>query len=141
MNAEQIMLVQSSWEELAPMMEKFGELMYRRVFELDPSLKDKFSGDERQQGTILMSMIGSAVDMLFHIETLEPQLADVGGRHNKYGARPEDYETFRAALLWTLEQLLGSAFVPEIREAWNAVYDHLMESMIKAQREGTPDHP
>lgn len=136
MNAEQIMLVQSSWEEVAPMAGKLGELFYKRVFELDPSIKELFPDDERRQGEIFMSMFAGAVEMLFHLDTLEPSVRDLGRRHNGYGTRPEHYQTFRVALLWTLERVLGEGFTAEVREAWEVVYDYLARMMQEAQLSG-----
>lgn len=136
MNAEHVMLVQSSWEEVEPLAGKLGELFYRRVFELDPSIKELFPDDPRLQGEIFMSMFGGAVEMLFHLDTLEPSVRDLGRRHRAYGSKPEHYDTFRVALLWTLERVLGEAFTTEVREAWEAVYDYLARIMQEAQLAG-----
>ncbi|MBN2080918.1 hemin receptor [bacterium] len=135
MNAEQIMLVQSSWEELRPLAEKTGELLYRRVFELAPELRERFPGTEREQGEVLMKMIGTAVDMLFSPATLDAELHTVGRRHAGYGARPADYRVFHAALIWTLERLLGEAFTQDVRAAWDAAFTHFAETMQAAQQE------
>ena len=133
MNAEQIMLVQSSWEEVQPMAGKLGELFYKRVFELDPAIKELFPDDPRRQGELFMAMFGGAVEMLFHLDTLEPSVHDLGRRHNAYGTKPEHYDTFRSALLWTLERVLDEAFTAEVRQAWEAVFDYLARMMLAAQ--------
>jgi hemoglobin-like flavoprotein len=39
-----------------------------------------------------------------------------------YGVKDPDYETVGAALLWTIEQGLGDAFTPAVREAWSEAY-------------------
>jgi len=135
MNAEHIMLVQSSWEEVEAMSSKMGDLFYRRVFELDPSIRPLFPEDPHEQGQLIMSMFGGAVEMLFHLDTLEPSVRDLGRRHNAYGTEPEHYETFKKALLWTLERVLGNAYTPEVQDAWIAVYDYLAKTMIEAQLE------
>jgi hemoglobin-like flavoprotein len=140
MNAEQIMLVQSSWELVEPMAVKLGELFYRRVFELNPSLKELFPDDQRRQGELLMALFGGAVNMLFHIDTLEPSVRDLGRRHRAYGTQPEHYDTFRDALLWTLERVLGEAFTADVRAAWEAVYDYMARTMLEAQLGDTPEH-
>jgi hemoglobin-like flavoprotein len=44
----------------------------------------------------------------------------------------EHYDTVGAALLWTLEKGLGSAFTPEAKEAWTTVYGLLATTMKNA---------
>ena len=42
------------------------------------------------------------------------------------------YDTVGAALLWTLEKGLGTAFTPEVKEAWVTVYALLATTMKNA---------
>jgi hemoglobin-like flavoprotein len=41
----------------------------------------------------------------------------------------EHYQTVGAALLWTLEQGLGDAFTPDVRDAWATAYELLATVM------------
>ena len=52
-----------------------------------------------------------------------------------YGVAEAHYDTVGAALLWTLEMGLGTAFTAETREAWTAVYGLLATTMKDAARE------
>lgn len=131
MTPEQIMLVQSSWSELEPMQNKFGEYMYKRVFELDPGLRTHFSGDEAEHGRVIMSMIGSIVHMLFTPAVLEASLNELGRRHVNYGCARKDYATFRQALDETLANMLGPGYTDDMREAWMSVYDYMGEKMLE----------
>ncbi len=45
---------------------------------------------------------------------------------------PGHYDTVGTALLWALEKGLGSAFTPEVRDAWATTYDVLVTSMKDA---------
>jgi hemoglobin-like flavoprotein len=47
------------------------------------------------------------------------------------------YDKVGEALLWTLEQGLGSAFTPEAREAWTTLYGAVAQIMRKAAAGGT----
>jgi hemoglobin-like flavoprotein len=53
-------------------------------------------------------------------------------RHAGYGVKDEHYDTVAEALLWTLEQGLGSDFTTEARDAWVAVYTVLASTMKDA---------
>jgi hemoglobin-like flavoprotein len=59
---------------------------------------------------------------------------DLGRRHVGYGVTDEHYDTVGGALLWTLEKGLGSAFTPEMKDAWATVYGILASVMKDAAR-------
>ena len=107
-------------------------LFYRRLFELDPTLRPLFKGDLKEQGRKLMDMLRMAVKGLDRPEALLPALAALGRRHAGYGVNERDYETVGEALIWTLEQGLGPSFTPEIREAWTALYKLVADTMSAA---------
>lgn len=122
MNTIQKELVQTSFAQVLPIAETAAALFYRRLFELDPTLRPLFKGDLEEQGRKLMDMLRLAVKGLDRMEALLPALAAMGRRHADYGVKERDYETVGEALLWTLEQGLGPSFTAEIREAWTAIY-------------------
>jgi hemoglobin-like flavoprotein len=133
--ATQKKLVQDSFDSIAPIADDAAALFYRRLFELDPSLRTMFRGDMAEQRRKLMNMIGAAVRGLDRLEQLVPVVQDLGRKHVGYGVEDRHYDTVGAALLWTLEKGLGSAFTPEVKEAWAAVYGLLASTMQNAARE------
>jgi hemoglobin-like flavoprotein len=135
LTATQKSLVQNSFATIVPIADDAAALFYQRLFELDPSLQGMFRGDMIEQRKKLMQMLTAAVKGLDRIEQLVPVLQDLGRRHIHYGVRDEQYDTVGAALLWTLEMGLGSAFTEETREAWTAVYGLLAATMKEAARE------
>lgn len=135
MNPKQIELVQSSFAQVAPIADVAASLFYQRLFELDPSLRPMFRGDMTEQGKKLMTMIGSVVGNLRHLDRLVPGVRALGARHADYGVRDEHYDTVGAALLWTLGQGLGEAFTDDVHDAWAAAYTLLAETMKDAAAE------
>jgi len=134
MQSRQIDLVQTTFESVKPIKETAAELFYNRLFELDPALKPLFSGDMRQQGQKLMAAMAQVVGGLKHWERVEPTVRELGRRHVDYGVKPDHYDTVGAALLWTLEQGLGDAFTPEVKQAWAAAYQAIATTMIDAAK-------
>lgn len=132
MTSRQIELVQTSWEKCVPMADQAAAFFYGKLFELDPSLKPLFKTDIKEQGKKLMVMITAAVRGLDNLDKLVPVVEDLGRRHVSYGVKGEHYSTVGVALLWTLEQGLGEAFTPEVKEAWAATYGILSSTMQKA---------
>jgi hemoglobin-like flavoprotein len=135
MTAEQKRLVQETFATIAPIADDAAALFYRRLFDIDPSLQRMFRGDMAEQRKRLMQMIAVAVKGLDRLEQLVPAVQDLGRRHAGYGVEDRHYETVGKALLWTLEKGLGSAFTPEVRAAWTAVYGVLATTMKEASRE------
>lgn len=139
MTPKQKLLVQATFAQVTPIADRSAALFYRRLFELDPSLKPLFRGDMQEQGKKLMRMIAIAVNGLDRLGELLPAVQDLGRRHVNYGVTAAHYDTVGAALLWTLEQGLGPAFTPQVRDAWSTVYGLLAQTMIDAAY-GEPSH-
>lgn len=138
MNNDQKLLVQKTFEMVAPIADVAAGLFYGRLFEVDPSLKPLFRGDIKDQGKKLMATIKIAVQSLDRLEALVPVVQALGRRHLAYGVRDEHYDTVGGALLWTLEKGLGEAFTPEVKEAWTIVYGVLAKVMKDAANEVAP---
>ncbi|HEU4329387.1 MAG TPA: globin family protein [Roseiflexaceae bacterium] len=132
MNAEQIALVQESYALVEPIADQAAALFYDRLFTIDPSARPLFHNDMEAQGRALMGMIKVAVGGLSKLDMIVPAVQQLGVRHAGYGVRPEHYETVGAALIWTLEQGLGDAFTPQVRDAWVTVYTLLADTMKEA---------
>jgi hemoglobin-like flavoprotein len=135
MTPEQKRLVQQSFATVLPIKDQAASLFYDRLFTLDPSLRPLFKGDIKRQGALLMAMINTAVAGLDRLDEIVPAVQQLGRRHSDYGVRREHYATVASALLWTLEQGLGEAWTPPLKDAWTACYMLLAEVMQKAAAE------
>jgi hemoglobin-like flavoprotein len=123
MTPQQVAAVRASFALVEPIADKAAALFYDYLFRLDPALRSLFRRDMSEQGKLLLQMIGAAVRLLDHPQRLLPALHALGARHAGYGVRDTHYATVGAALLQTLQQGLGDAFTPEVREAWIAMYE------------------
>jgi len=132
MTSEHIKLVQSSFERVVPISMTAADLFYGRLFELDPAARALFTGDMQEQKRKLMNMIAVVVKGLSRLDDIVPGIQALGVRHKEYHVTDAQYATVGAALLWTLEQGLGDAFTPEVREAWVEAYALLSATMIQA---------
>ena len=129
MTPRQKLLVQSTFKQITPIAGVAANLFYARLFELDPSLRRLFRGDLQEQGQKLMKMLSLAVKGLDRLDQLVPAVRALGQRNIDYGVRERHYDTVGAALLWTLEYVLGPGFNAEVKEAWSTVYKLLSEAM------------
>ncbi|TWT31084.1 Flavohemoprotein [Posidoniimonas corsicana] len=132
MTPEQINLVQTTWDKVAPNADQVAVLFYDRLFEIAPEVKPLFKSDMTEQGRKLMQMLAVAVNGLPRLESIVPAVQQMGVRHIEYDVKPEHYDSVGEALLWTLEQGLGDAFTPEVKRAWTDTYVTLATVMKDA---------
>ena len=130
MTPEQITLVQQSFSKVAPISEQAAALFYDRLFEIAPELKPMFKGDMAEQRKKLMATLAVVVGGLSNLETVLPAASALAKKHVGYGVKSEHYAPVGAALLWTLEQGLGSAWTSELKDAWVEAYTTLSGYMV-----------
>jgi hemoglobin-like flavoprotein len=134
MTPVQIEAVKESWSKVVPIADQAAVLFYQRLFTLDPSLRALFKPDMTEQRKLLMTMLGTAVGGLERLDTIVPAIHALGQRHKGYGVTAANYAAVGQALLWTLEQGLGDAFTPDVREAWTAAFGLVSGTMKDAAR-------
>ena len=131
MTPGQIELVRSSFQRLADIPERAGEVFYQRLFELDPRARQFFWGDMQHQGKVLFLMLELIVKSLDIQDKIIPIIFDLGKRHAMYGVRDRDYKPFEQALIETLSTI-GDDFTHDEREAWSAAFAFLADIMREA---------
>jgi hemoglobin-like flavoprotein len=129
MTPEHVALVQSSFKLVVPIATKAADLFYDRLFEIAPEVRSLFPTDMASQKVKLIGMLSTAVNNLHQLDVILPAVRDLGSRHRSYGVKSEHYAPVGAALLWTLEQGLGTAFTPDIKAAWGEAYLTLASAM------------
>jgi hemoglobin-like flavoprotein len=132
MTPDQIKLVQDSFAKVAPISGSAAELFYGRLFKIAPQVRSLFPDDMTEQRKKLMATLAVVVKGLGDLDTILPAASALAKRHVDYGAEPAHYPVVGEALLWTLEQGLGSSWTPDVAAAWTAAYAMLSESMSSA---------
>ena len=140
MSPEQKALVQSSWQHIVPIADRAATLFYDRLFKMAPDIKILFDGaDVTRQRRKLVQALTAVVGGLHHLEDLVPEIEALGRRHANYGVRDAHFDSVGAALLWTLEQVLGPKWTSEVREAWTAAYGLIAGVMRATIADGNGD--
>lgn len=124
-------IVRSTFAQVVDDSGSFAALFYKRLFEVDPTLRPMFKGNMYEQGKKLMQILSVAVSSLNNLDTLAPAVHALGARHVKYGVTKEHYAIVGGALVWTLEHFLKAEFTPEVQDAWVAVYTLLAEEATR----------
>ena len=132
MTADEIDLVQSTFEKVRPISTAAAGMFYGRLFEIAPDVRPMFPQDMAAQKVKLMAMLGTAVTNLHKLDEILPAVKALGQRHKGYGVAAAHYAPVGAALLWTLEKGLGADFTPEVKAAWTETYMALAGVMTTA---------
>ncbi len=133
MNDLKMLAVKTSWSYVMKDADEAGTLFYRKLFQLDPSLRLLFKHDIDAQAGKLTDMVTYIIARLQHMDDIERVITALATRHVQYGTRPQHYQTVGQALLWTLETLLKDRWDDDTRTAWTEVYGLVATTMINAE--------
>ena len=133
LTSKQIELVENSWDYVLLNSQETGAVFYKKLFEIDPGLRQLFKGEIHAQSQKLVAMITFAVHKLNNLNEIIADVKTLGVHHHQNSVKPEHYASVAVALLWTIENALGKEWNNEIKEAWMAVYTALAKTMIGAQ--------
>ncbi len=139
MTPDQIKLVQETFKSVQPIAAQAADLFYGRLFEIAPHVRPLFPQDLAEQKRKLMAMLATAVVNLNQVEKIVPAVQDLGRRHAGYGVTEAHYAPVGEALIWTLDKGLGSAFTPDVKDAWIGAYTTLAGVMKDAARSAKPE--
>jgi hemoglobin-like flavoprotein len=129
---EQKALVQESFKVVEKISDVAADMFYQRLFDIEPELRSLFSEDLREQKKKLMGALKVLVNTLDKPDKLIPILEDMGRKHKTYGVVEDHFVPVADALVWTLEEGLGTDFTEEVRHAWTALYSAVASIMIEA---------
>ena len=141
MTPDQIARGQATYDKIAPIQVTAGALFYRRLFELNPELRQLFHTDIMAQSRKLMEMIALVVENLSQFDQMLPRVQQLGRAHVGYGARAEHYDTVGMALVWEIRQGLEEQFTPVDEQAWMAAYIMLADAMKASAASARLDNP
>jgi hemoglobin-like flavoprotein len=128
---DQAVLIKKSFDAMWPVHRNIADLCYRRLFELDPGARALFRNDMERQRLKLMDMIAALVGALDQQELFQSLIEHSGRLHAGFGVQPSQYLAFGEALIWALERQFGTAFSPELKEAWRALYGTVQAQMLR----------
>jgi hemoglobin-like flavoprotein len=122
-------VVKLSFNQVLNERKRAGEMFYDRLFVIAPEIRAMFKGDMEHQAQKMMDMLALTVGNLKDPASLQTMLGDLGRRHIKYGVKDEHYPPVGEALNWMIEQILGDAFTPQVRDSWTSLYAAVVAAM------------
>ena len=146
-----VTIVLNSWEtkvrNTPDWLPVTGELILRKMFELDPEIIPIFGFPEdtrfddpeltnneafMTKGISFVKGVDTSIGFLGpELETLEHSLRELGARHVARKVHPHYWPVVGEALFHVFEVGLGDEFSGELREAWTIIYNFLGYHMIQ----------
>jgi hemoglobin-like flavoprotein len=80
----------------------------------------------------LMNTIAAIVGTVENHALCQSIISNTARQHAQFGVTSSQLAAFGDALILSLEEQFGSAFTPELREAWIALYEIVQAEMISA---------
>ncbi|XP_019407606.1 PREDICTED: neuroglobin [Crocodylus porosus] len=139
-------LIRESWQKVSGNPLQHGIILFTRLFDLDPDLLPLFQYNCRQFSSPqeclsspefldhirkVMLVIDAAVTQLENLPCLEDYLCNLGKKHQAVGVKMDSFSAVGDSLLYMLEKCLGTAFSPDMREAWTRLYDAVVKAMSR----------
>jgi hemoglobin-like flavoprotein len=132
MTPEQKTLIRSSWSAI-PDADRFVTSFYAHLFALDASAARLFAGvDMPAQRQKVAQTFGVVVHALDDLDSIVPAVVALGAKHAQYGVEHRHFDSVGQALVAAFSDTLGSAFTPDVRDAWVNAYGILSSVMQQA---------
>ena len=131
---EQVDLIRKSFDEMWPIRRSLADKFYNRFFETTPDARRLFPNDMEKQYLKLMDTIAALVGALDNRPLFQSIIGHTARQHARFGVTSSQLAAFGDALIWSLEQQFCSAFTPELRQAWVALYEAVQTEMLSAGR-------
>lgn len=128
-------LLQSSFRKIRRDSDFAADLFFTRLFDFDPSLRNRMRGDMDEQKREFIRWLGVIVHRVDSFELLRDHMREVAACHPDLCGNDDHHYSFGAALFWMLEQVLGNEFTAATYAVWMTVYGVLSNDMKAAARE------
>ncbi len=124
-------LLESSFKLVAPQGDALVTRFYERLFKKYPSVKPLFKKTSiKEQKKKLLASLVLVIQNLRRPDKLTPVLQDMGARHVGYGAQAAHYDAVGENLLAVLGEFAGSAWTPQVKQAWTDAYTAIKTIML-----------
>jgi len=133
-------LIEATLPAVGEHIGEIAERFYRRLFTVHPELLDgTFNRGNQAQGLQQQALAGSVAAFagaLVNSPRRLPEnlLARVAHKHASLGIQPDQYQVVHDNLMWAIADVLGDAMTPDIAAAWDEVYWHMADALVRMER-------
>lgn len=117
--------------------EQVALFFYAHLFLAHPEVRDMFPVSMATQNDRFLGALARIVADAGDTGVLAPYLRDLGRDHRKFGALAGHFPVVGESLIATLKHFTGTAWTPELEQAWLEAYTVISDVMIQAAVEDT----
>ena len=110
---------------------RFADCYYAALFEIATETRRLFHSDHTALKLKFMDMLASIVGAVQRPEMFTSILTHLGRQHGRFGVKASYYGPVGAALLISLDAILGERMTPQVREAWKSLYTEIEGAMLQ----------
>lgn len=130
MTPEAIRRIKASHATVATRPRQLAASFYEELFAVAPNLRTLFPGDLTSLQGHFEAAVALVVRNLDEMSALRESLRELGAQHVHWGARPEDYETAREALIAAIKRL-SSDWTPVLENDWRTAITAIVVPMLE----------
>jgi hemoglobin-like flavoprotein len=130
MTPEAIGRIKTSYASVAAQHGQLASRFYEAMFAVAPNLRSLFPSDLTSLRGHFEAALALVVKNLDEVSALRNSLRELGAMHVHWGARPEDYETAREALITAIRGL-SSAWDEVLERHWRAAITAIIVPMME----------
>jgi NAD(P)H-flavin reductase/hemoglobin-like flavoprotein len=134
-------LVKESFAYVAENSEAAMDYFFARLFVHYPEMRPMFPHAMRDHMERVFASLARIVWTADSPDSLAAYLADLGGRHRKFGVKDRHYEPFLAVLTDTVRHFTGHYWSDATQAAWETVLGRVTKVMLAAADEDAARQP
>jgi hemoglobin-like flavoprotein len=133
-------LLESSFAQIKVNSLEMTKQFYTFLFTDYPEVQPLFANTnmEKQRKQLFQSLVFT-VNNLGKPDVLRDTLRSLGTRHAWYGVLPQHYPMVGSSLLKAFEVSLGTAWTPDMQQAWAEAYEVVAQLMLEGA-DYSPEH-
>jgi nitric oxide dioxygenase len=131
MDASTIELLALSFARLSANRNEAASIFYARLFTTAPQLRALFSRNLDVQKQRFITSLAEIVEECQNGLKDEQTFTRFGRQHPERAVQQSHFDAIGDALIFTLAQILGEDFTPEIRTAWICAYTEVSSSLLQ----------
>ena len=132
MNAETIERVQDHYDRVRPHAHQLVQRFYQLLFDTRPELRTLFPNDLSKLYAHFDETLAIVVENLGRIGTVDSTLQQLGIKHLRWGAGPDQYLAARDALLRALAEDAGETWTKQLAADWRGAINAIIVPMLRA---------
>lgn len=131
LSEEEIDILRDSLIYLQDRKEFATSIFYENLFDVAPNLRPMFGEELTEQSNKALFAFGAIVAQIHDLDICRDLTRELAIRHVAYGVQPEHYASVGAAVIRTVEMVMGDAMTDDIATSWQKAYDAVAAAMIE----------